>query len=123
MISKELFEQTAGRLLATFDSLEASGYGVSAGDEWCLSDALSVIPSDCKYTAFHAQDVDGLLQTGIIHVAYGATDEDGEPLPREELLNVGQEVQAALIAHGLHASWDGNTDHRICIAVKQEAER
>lgn len=101
------------RLEAAFTSLEEQGFFTDIDTHWCLTDAVDAVPDACPYALVHQQDIQGLIEHGVIWIGYGATDEEGESLDDEDLLDVGRQVQQALITHGLAAYWDGNPGHRI----------
>ncbi len=103
------------RLQAAFTSLEACQYFTDVGSEHCLRDAVDAVPWDMPYALITQDDLEGLQSAGVLHVGYGASDENGEWLARQDLAEVGRQVQHALILHGLPALWDGDPDH--CISV------
>jgi hypothetical protein len=103
------------RLQAAFTSLEACHYFTDMGSQRCLADAVDALPFDMPFALITQQDLAGLQSTGVLDVGFGASDEHGESLGRQDLAAVGRQVQQALIQHGLPALWDGNPD--CCISL------
>lgn len=62
------------------------------------------------YVFYHGQDVDTALESGRVHLAFGAFDNS-----EESAAGVARTVVSTVNRHGLHVSWDGSLDQRILI--------
>ncbi|MEB2842856.1 hypothetical protein GAO09_28050 [Rhizobiales bacterium RZME27] len=60
---------------------------------------------------YHAQDVDGALSGGELHIAFGAFEDADNMAPV-----IAREAMAVLGQHGLKAEWDGDVGQRIRVA-------
>jgi hypothetical protein len=64
------------------------------------------------YTFYHVQDTESAVEGGGLYLSYGAN----VPEP-EAAIEIGQEIVAALHAHGLATKWDGTWNYRIFVTL------
>jgi hypothetical protein len=63
------------------------------------------------YCYYHGQDLESIIETGQLHLAYGAfgTDDD------EPHIAIGHRVKQALEEGGFEVEWDGSIERRILV--------
>jgi len=103
-----------GQVLMAFSTLKRRGF-------WCginsvtMTSALAEVPDGVAYAVMHAQDIEDLEDDGTCCIAFGTTDQNGDPLGKDKVAEVGHAVVEALEAHGLSVEWNGDPARRIRI--------
>lgn len=103
------------RLSAAFDFLNSNNIlaledaGVTIQDGWA-GVGLQQQQAHRGAVFFHQQDIIDLMRGEELLLAFGAFEEQPDPMTNEE---VGVAVMTALASHGLKTSWSGEGRHRI----------
>ncbi|ALM53329.1 DUF6891 domain-containing protein [Halomonas huangheensis] len=109
------------RLDCAFHDLENDGIialhcaGTTQSDG--LSDTMEVFDARQQrgeaargYVFYHGQDINTALESGRIHLAFGAFDNS-----EETAADVARQIVSTINRQGLHVSWEGSLDQRILI--------
>ena len=110
------------RILASFSNLKRTNGFFAGINSITLSSALAEVPDGCAYAVLHSQDVGDLEAHGSCHIAFGATTEDGDPVPHRQRVLTGEVLVAALEDQGLNVQWDGDPSQRVRVGAAQEVE-
>ena len=104
------------RILASFSNLKRTNGFFAGFNSIMLSSALAEIPDGCGYAVLHSQDIGDLEAHGSCHIAFGATTEDGDPVPSRQRVHVGEALVEALEDQGLNVEWDGDPKQTVLIS-------
>lgn len=109
------------RLDCAFHDLESDGIialhsaGTTQSDG--LSDTMEVFDARQQrgevargYVFYHGQDINTALESGRIHLAFGAFDNS-----EETAADVARQIVSTINRQGLHVSWEDSLDQRILI--------
>ena len=76
---------------------------------WELVDlARSAGRKPCGWVAFHRQDVERAIDSGVLYISFASASDDDEGFPA-----MGAELAAVLADAGLIVDWDGDPNRRV----------
>ena len=108
------------RILASLSNLKCMNGFFAGINSITLSSALAQIPDGCPYAVLHSQDIGDLEAHGSCHIAFGATTEDGNPVPYRQRVITDEALVTALEDQGLTNDWDDDPAQRVRVGAAQE---